>query len=51
MAGLCFGKKKDGAFRGVAILPEGYIDLGAFGENGKTLLRVKAGRRGRLAPV
>ena len=41
LAGLCFGKKRDDSFHGVALLPEGYVDLGAFGADGKTLLRVK----------
>jgi tetratricopeptide (TPR) repeat protein/peroxiredoxin len=41
LAGLCFGKKKDDLFHGVAILPEGYVDLGAFGAAPKTLVRVK----------
>lgn len=42
MAGLCFGKKRDDAFHGVAILPEGYVDLGTFGGSVKTLLRARA---------
>ncbi len=41
LAGLCFGKKQDDLFHGVAILPEGYVDLGAFGTSPKTLVRVK----------
>lgn len=41
LAGLCFGKKADGLFHGVALLPEGYVDLGRFGANGSTLTRVK----------
>ena len=41
LAGLCFGKKRDDSFHGVALLPEGYVDLGAFGADGKTLLRVR----------
>ena len=41
LAGLCFGKKRDDSFHGVVLLPEGHVDLGAFGTDGKTLLRVK----------
>ena len=41
LAGLCFGKKRDDSFHGVVLLPEGHVDLGAFGSDGKTLLRVK----------
>ncbi|MBL8857530.1 MAG: tetratricopeptide repeat protein [Planctomycetes bacterium] len=41
MAGLCFGKKNDGLFHGIALLPEGYVDLSAFGTGAKTLARVK----------
>jgi hypothetical protein len=42
LAGLCFGKKGDGRFHGVALLPQGYCDLAAFGTDGKTLLRTNA---------
>jgi tetratricopeptide (TPR) repeat protein len=41
LAGLCFGKKKDGLFHGVALLPEGYVDLGRFGVDAKTLTRAR----------
>jgi hypothetical protein len=41
LAGLCFGKKRDDSFHGVVLLPEGHVDLGAFGTDGRTLLRVK----------
>lgn len=39
MAGLCFGRKADGLFHGVVLLPEGYVDLSAFGTDGKPLFR------------
>ncbi|MBK7877089.1 MAG: TlpA family protein disulfide reductase [Planctomycetes bacterium] len=42
MAGLCFGKKHDGDFHGLVILPEGYVDLARFGTDGKPLVRTKA---------
>jgi len=45
LGGLCFGKKGDQnsqIFHGVALLPQGYVDLASFGENGKTLLRTNA---------
>ncbi|MBL8862983.1 MAG: redoxin domain-containing protein [Planctomycetes bacterium] len=42
LAGLCFGKKGDGLFHGVALLPQGYCDLAAFGTDGRTLLRQSA---------
>lgn len=41
MAGLCFGKKGDGLFHGVVLLPEGYADLSVFETNGRTLKRVR----------
>ncbi|MDZ4774516.1 MAG: tetratricopeptide repeat protein [Planctomycetota bacterium] len=41
LGGLCFGKKKDDLFHGIALLPEGYVDLGTFGTSPKTLVRVK----------
>lgn len=41
MAGLCFGKKSEDVFHGIAILPEGYVDLTAFGTSPRTLQRVK----------
>ncbi len=42
LGGLCFGKKGDGLFHGVALLPQGYCDLASFGTDGKTLLRTNA---------
>ncbi len=42
LGGLCFGKKGDGLFHGIALLPQGYCDLGSFGTDGKTLLRTQA---------
>lgn len=41
MAGLCFGKKQDGDFHGLVILPEGYVDLARFGTDGKPLVRTR----------
>jgi tetratricopeptide (TPR) repeat protein len=46
LAGLCFGKKKvgEGVFHGVALLPEGYVDLSRFVAEPpavKTLMRTK----------
>ncbi|MBI5364235.1 MAG: redoxin domain-containing protein [Planctomycetes bacterium] len=41
MAGLCFGKKQDGDFHGLVVLPEGYVDLARFGTDGKPLVRTK----------
>jgi len=39
MAGLCFGKKADGLFHGVVLLPKGFVDLSAFGTDGEPLMR------------
>ncbi len=41
MAGICFGKKQDGDFHGLVVLPEGYVDLARFGTDGKPLLRTR----------
>lgn len=46
MAGLCFGKKQDGDFHGLVILPEGYVDLARFGTDGKPLVRTKTALKG-----
>ncbi len=40
MAGVCFGKKADGLFHGVALLPGGHLDLSSFGADGRPLVRV-----------
>lgn len=42
LAGLCFGKKEDGRFLGVGLLPKGYVDLAMMGStDGKPLVRNK----------
>jgi len=42
LAGLCFGKKADGRFCGVGLLPKGYVDLATLGaDDGKPLTRNK----------
>ena len=42
LAGLCFGKKADGRFCGVGLLPKGYVDLATLGaSDGKPLTRNK----------
>lgn len=42
LAGLCFGKKADGRFCGVGLLPKGYVDLATLGSTeGKPLTRNK----------
>ena len=42
LAGLCFGKKADGRFCGVGLLPKGYVDLATLGSSdGKPLVRNK----------
>jgi tetratricopeptide (TPR) repeat protein len=42
LAGLCFGKKADGRFCGVGLLPKGYVDLATLGSTeGKPLVRNK----------
>src|SRR5262249_48956970 len=41
MAGLCFGRKGDGAFHGLVLLPEGFLDLSRIGNDGQPLLRQK----------
>jgi len=42
LAGLCFGKKADGRFCGVGLLPKGYVDLATLGAtDGKPLTRNK----------
>jgi tetratricopeptide (TPR) repeat protein/peroxiredoxin len=42
LGGLCFGKKADGRFCGVGLLPKGYVDLATMGANdGKPLTRNK----------
>ncbi len=46
MAGLCFGRKADGLFHGVVLLPQGYVDLSSFGTDGKPLFRTEHPLRG-----
>jgi|688.fasta_scaffold02572_21 tetratricopeptide (TPR) repeat protein len=42
LAGLCFGRKADGRFQGVGLLPKGYVDLASMGSTeGKPLTRNK----------
>ena len=39
LVGLCFGRKADGLFHGVVLLPEGFVDLSAFGTDARPLFR------------
>ncbi len=45
MAGVCFGKKADGLFHGVALLPGGHVDLSSFGADGRPLVRAGVAER------
>jgi hypothetical protein len=41
LAGLCFGKKEDGLYHGVGLLPEGFLDLSRFATDATPLFRTK----------